>query len=200
MIVIVDYGMGNLRSVQKAFERCGSRAVVSGNPREILKADKVVLPGVGAFAHAVEELRRRKLIEPIREQIARGRPYLGICLGMQLLFDDSLEGSRTRGFGIVGGTVTKFKGSVKIPQIGWNQVRLEARRCPLFKGVSSDSFFYFVHSYYGDCIDSSWVSAVTDYGGYFCSALWRANVFATQFHPEKSQKTGLKLIRNFIKF
>ncbi len=200
MIVIVDYGMGNLRSVSKAFEACGATVKVSSSPKDIEKAEKLVVPGVGAFTHAMRELRHRKLVDPIKEKIASGTPYLGICLGLQLLFTQSEEGERAKGLNVIPGRVVKFRGALKIPHMGWNQVTLSQKNCPLFKGIKKDSNFYFVHSYFGVPEDASWTLAKTDYGKGFCSAVWKDNVFATQFHPEKSQEIGLQMIQNFIQY
>ena len=198
MIVIVDYGMGNLRSVQKAFEMEGARAVVSDQPKTVENAGKLVLPGVGAFGHAMAELKKRKLIEPLKDKIAGGTPYLGLCLGLQLLFSRSQEGGRTKGLGIIAGEVRRFKGRMKIPHIGWNGVAFKKKDCPLFKALKENVYFYFVHSYFGVPEDPDWVAGVTRYGGSFCSAVWKGGIFATQFHPEKSQSAGLRVIKNFI--
>lgn len=201
-IVIVDYGMGNLRSVAKAFEKSGAVPTVSSNARDIESADKLVLPGVGAFPSAVRELGARGLSGAIQEKIKDGTPYLGICLGLQLLFDSSEESGGERhvgGFGIIPGGVKRFKGNMKVPHMGWNTLDLGKKNCPLFKGIKNGSFFYFVHSYFGTPKDKSAIAAKTAYGPSFCSAVWKDNVYATQFHPEKSQGLGLKLIENFIK-
>ena len=197
-IVLVDYGMGNLRSVQKAFESNGVKPKITSDVRDIEKAEKIILPGVGAFTHAVRELRQRKLTEPLKEKIKSGTPYLGLCLGLQLLFSRSEEGERVKGFDVIAGPVKRFRGKLKIPHMGWNTVELKKKNCPIFKGIPDESYFYFVHSYFGKPEDSSWAAAVTRYGGEFCSAVWKNNVFATQFHPEKSQRIGLQVIRNFI--
>lgn len=197
-IVIVDYGMGNLRSVEKAFERAGARAAVSSNPIRVRKADKLVLPGVGAFAHAMRELRSRKLVEPILDKIREGAPYLGLCLGLQLLMSSSEEGN-VKGLGVIPGKVLRFKGPMKIPHMGWNQLSLKRKNDPLMKGVGAADFFYFVHSYYAAPKDKGFVAATTRYGKDFCSVLWKENIFATQFHPEKSQDAGSRVIRNFVK-
>jgi glutamine amidotransferase len=198
VIALVDYGMGNLRSVQKAFERCGGRPRITSNPKDIEKADKIILPGVGAFAHAMRELRARRLVGPLKEKIKSGTPYLGLCLGLQLLFSESEEGGRVKGFGIVPGVVRRFRGAMKIPHMGWNTVKFKRKNNPLFKGFADNCFFYFVHSYYGDPENKSVISATTPYGGHFCSAIWKENIFATQFHPEKSQAIGLCVIKNFL--
>ena len=202
MIAIIDYGMGNLRSVQKAFEKNGAEARITSSTRDIDRAEKIVLPGVGAFGGAMEELKRRGLVDVIREKIRDGVPYLGLCLGLQLLFDASeeCEGKEmAEGLGILPGVVRRFRGKLKVPHMGWNSLRFRKKNCPLFKGIESGENFYFVHSYYGVPKDPSWTAAVTPYGVEFCSAVWKDNIFATQFHPEKSQAEGLKVIRNFIK-
>ena len=199
-IVIVDYGMGNLRSVEKAFEACGARPKITSDPRVVEKADKIILPGVGAFTHAMRELKKRKLVEPIREKIKAGTPYLGLCLGLQLLFTESEEGSGLKGLGIIEGPVKRFSHKLKVPRMGWNTVGLKKKNCPLFRGISKEAYFYFVHSYYGVPRDKSWVLTTTDYGVKFCSSVWKDHVFATQFHPEKSQKQGLQMIKNFINY
>ncbi len=201
-IVIVDYGMGNLRSVEKAFEKNGAKPVVSSKPSDILSADKIVLPGVGAFTSAVLELKKRKLINPILKQIDRGTPYLGLCLGLQLLFETSEENvgkKMVKGFGVLKGTVKRFGTSLKVPQMGWNQIKILQKNCQLLKGISTGEYFYFVHSYYAAPKDKSVVLATTQYGTDYCSAVWKNNIYATQFHPEKSQGKGLQVIGNFIK-
>ncbi|MBI3252011.1 MAG: imidazole glycerol phosphate synthase subunit HisH [Candidatus Omnitrophica bacterium] len=200
MIVIVDYGMGNLRSVQKAFEAEGARALVTGSAREAEKAEKIVLPGVGAFTHAVRELKARGLFDLIKEKISSGTPYLGLCLGLQLLFSRSEEGEKRKGFGIIPGEVRRFRTKLKIPHMGWNTLEIAKKNCPLFKGVEEKDYFYFVHSFYGVPRDPSWIAARTPYGADFCSAVWKENIFATQFHPEKSQAAGLRVIKNFIDY
>lgn len=247
--LIVDYGMGNLRSVQKAFEHLGVPAIISSDPRTIAHAEQIVLPGVGAFRDAIEALRQHDLINVLRDHIAADRPFLGICLGLQLLFDRSLEDGEHEGLGIIPGTVQRFQlpPDYKIPHMGWNQVDL----CPspiatavdqkghptvgltpvqaLFAGLdvsgivpepaaaSGDSpatpgpghqdvstqpalkpWFYFVHSYHCVPNDQTWVAATTNYGGPFVSVVGRGNVMATQFHPEKSQASGLRLLKNFV--
>jgi glutamine amidotransferase len=202
-VAIVDYGMGNLRSVQKAFERNGIRPSVTSSPGVIDRADKIVLPGVGAFTAAVLELEKRNLFGLIQKKIREGTPYLGLCLGLQLLFSESEENEgkkKVRGLSIIPGRVKRFRGDLKIPHMGWNSVRPLHKRCPLFKGISEKDYFYFVHSYYGAPKDSSWTAGTTRYGVDFCSVVWKDNVFATQFHPEKSQAAGLRLIKNFIQW
>ena len=206
-IVVVDYGMGNLRSVSKALESLGASVQVSSDPAEVAQAEKLIVPGVGAFPAAMRELSARRLTEPITAAIASGKPYLGICLGLQLLFERSEEGEGASGLGVLPGTVRRLSvdGGLKIPHIGWNQIFQrrapgEARPapCPLLKGVREGSFVYFVHSYYGDPSDRAAVALESEYGMRFTAMVWRKNLFATQFHPEKSQAVGLQLLKNFI--
>ncbi len=198
MIAIVDYQMGNLRSVQKALERVGHAATITDDPQKIAAADKLVLPGVGAFGDAMRELRNRDLIQPIRDFIAKGRPFLGICLGLQLLFDESDEGGTQAGLAVIPGRVVRFDlpRPYKVPHMGWNQIRVR-RRPPLLDGVAEDAYFYFVHSYYVVPADQAVVALEANYPEAFCAMAWRDNVYATQFHPEKSQADGLRLLRNF---
>jgi imidazole glycerol-phosphate synthase subunit HisH len=198
MITIVDYGMGNLRSVQKGFEKVGHPALVSSDPGEVAAADKLVVPGVGAFEDAVDELNRRGLTEPILAAIEAGKPFLGICLGLQLLFDVSYEHGEHRGFGVVPGEVVRFDlpGQYSVPHMGWNQLRIR-RRPPILEGIEEGDYFYFVHSYYVAPRDPEVVATTTDYPDPFCSMVWRGNLFATQFHPEKSQAKGLRILKNF---
>ncbi|MBI4004193.1 MAG: imidazole glycerol phosphate synthase subunit HisH [Candidatus Omnitrophica bacterium] len=212
MIVVIDYGMGNLRSVSKALESLGASVRVSSDPNEVAAASKVILPGVGAFGAAMDELKRRQLVEPIKTVIGGGKPYLGICLGLQLLFEHSEEGDAA-GLGLLRGAVKRFAfhsspttdhSSLKIPHMGWNQVQRQATsdkrqgECPLLSGIPDKSFFYFVHSYYGAPQDRSVVALETEYGERFASMVWEGRLFATQFHPEKSQALGLRLLKNFI--
>lgn len=198
MIAIVDYQMGNLRSVQKALERVGHAAAITSDPRTLQKADKIILPGVGAFADAIAELRRRELVEPIREAIAGGKPFLGICLGLQLLFDVGYEDGVHEGLGVLAGEVRRFEvpPEYKVPHMGWNRVKL-VRRPPIFAGVEDESYFYFVHSYYVVPEDKTVVAGEASYPDPFCAMAWRDNLFATQFHPEKSQQAGLRVLKNF---
>jgi glutamine amidotransferase len=196
MIVIVDYGMGNLRSVQKGFQSQGIEALVSKSPSDISKAEKLVVPGVGAFGDAMEELTKRKLADPIRDSIKQGKPFLGLCLGLQLLFEVSSERGRHKGLGILEGEVKRFQPGLKIPHMGWNQVKFKGQ-CSIFKGIEDESYFYFVHSYYVEPKDQSVASATTDYGIEFASAVCKDNIYGLQFHPEKSQDLGLKMLKNF---
>ena len=198
MIAIVDYQMGNLRSVQKAFERVGHAAAITADPRVLEQADHVVLPGVGAFADAIAEIRRRELIEPIRTAIASGKPFLGICLGLQMLFDVGYEDGVHEGLGVIPGEVRRFNvpAEYKVPHMGWNHVS-QRRPAPIFQGIADNSHFYFVHSYYVVPKDESVIAGEASYPDPFCAAIWRDNLFATQFHPEKSQAAGLQLLKNF---
>jgi len=198
MITIVDYGMGNLRSVQKGFEKVGHPALVSSDPDQVAAADKLVVPGVGAFEDAVDELKRRGLTEPILAAIQADKPFLGICLGLQLLFDVSYEHGEHRGFGVLPGEVVRFDlpRQYSVPHMGWNQLRID-RRPPILEGIEDGTYFYFVHSYYVVPRDAEVVAGTTDYPEPFCSMVWRGNLFATQFHPEKSQAKGLRILKNF---
>lgn len=197
MIVIVDYGMGNLRSVHKAFEKVGFPAVVTQDAEMIRKADGLVVPGVGAFAKAMENLKNLNLVSPIVEFIEKGKPFLGICLGLQLLFSESAEFGWQRGLSIFKGRVVRFTAPhLKIPHMGWNSIHMK-KAIPLFKGLAEGSCFYFVHSYYPVPEEEKVVASTTDYGGEFTSGISSGNLFAFQFHPEKSQTAGLQIIKNF---
>lgn len=199
-IAIIDYGMGNLRSVQKALEKVGSTATITSDADRIASADKVILPGVGAFRDAIQALRDHRLIDVIHQSVDSGRPFLGICLGMQLLLERSFEDGEYEGLGIIPGSVRRFDvdPSLKIPHMGWNQLSITDDANPLFAGVDLSAWYYFVHSYYVDPADGSWTAATSDYGGSFTASVRRENVFATQFHPEKSQSAGLLLLKNFV--
>ncbi|WP_145282590.1 imidazole glycerol phosphate synthase subunit HisH [Pirellulimonas nuda] len=199
MIALVDYDMGNLRSVQKGLERVGHAAVVTSDPEVVRHADKIVLPGVGAFSDAIASLRERGLVDPLCDAIAAGTPLLGICLGMQLLFERSHEDGVHEGLGVLPGEVVRFAGlphECKVPHMGWNQLSIK-RPSPVLEGIHDGDYFYFVHSYYVRPGDAGLVAAETDYHVPFCSCVHRDNVFAAQFHPEKSQACGLRLLRNF---
>ncbi len=198
MLAIIDYQMGNLRSVQKALEKIGHSAVITSDAAEIAKADKVILPGVGAFEDAMTELRKRDLIGPIKDAVAADKPFLGICLGLQLLFDVGYENGQHEGLGILPGEVVRFDvpAEFKVPHMGWNALSM-VNRSPVLEGLADGTHVYFVHSYYVKPRDSSVIATQTDYGGPFCSMIWRGNLFATQFHPEKSQADGLRILRNF---
>ncbi len=198
MIAIIDYQMGNLRSVQKGFEKVGHRATITSDPDVLARAEKVVLPGVGAFADAMAELRRRELVEPIRQAVDSGKPFLGICLGLQLLFDVGYENGTHQGLGILRGEVVRFNvpREYKVPHMGWNQLSIR-RPAPLLAGLADGVHCYFVHSYYVAPAETAVVATETDYPTPFCSMIWRDNLFATQFHPEKSQRHGLRMLANF---
>ena len=195
--------MGNLRSVQKALEHVGCSATITSQPDEIANAKKVILPGVGAFGDALRELRSRHLVEPITASIRQGKPFLGICLGLQLLFDVGYEGGEQPGLGLLGGIVQRFPANfpselgLKVPHMGWNQVRVNKADSPLLRDIPSDAHFYFVHSYFVTPTNDQLVWLSCDYGQPFCAAVWQDNLFATQFHPEKSQRDGLQLLKNF---
>lgn len=200
-IVIVDYGMGNLRSVQKAFEAVGHAAAISADPDMVAGATKVVLPGVGAFQDAVARMRETGLADAVTRHVAAGKPFLGICLGLQMLFTRGHEDGVHAGLDLVAGDVVGFppQPGLKVPHMGWNTLTLTRTDCPLFDGLPPDPAFYFVHGYYAVPGDDSVVAATADYHGPFCAALWRDNVFATQFHPEKSQGLGLAVLKNFAR-
>ena len=205
MIVIIDYGMGNLRSVAKALESAGANEVRASSELEIIQqADKIVLPGVGAIKEAMRELKRLDLIEVIKKNIFK-KPFLGICLGLQLLFERSEEGGTVRGLGVFEGTVRRFPDKLKVPHMGWNQVKTRNQKpvtsnqkCGILKGIPDNSYFYFCHSYYAAPKDENIVAATTDYGLEFTSAIRKDNLFACQFHPEKSQNLGLRVLKNFV--
>ena len=202
MIALLDYGAGNLRSVEKALRFVGGDVELVSSPDGMKDASAVVLPGVGAFDDCVNAMQRQELLETSREFINTGRPFLGICVGYQAMFERSEEfDSRAAGLGLFKGSVVRFPDGqwLKIPQIGWNQIEIVKPECPIFQGVENGSHVYFVHSYYPQTEDDSIVACRTTYGVDFASAVWRDNIFATQFHPEKSQKVGLKILENFVK-
>lgn len=196
MIAIIDYGMGNLRSVQKALEEVGAKTVVTQNTSDIEKAKKIVLPGVGAIKPAMEKLKALKLIPVIKEAVGGNKPFLGICLGLQLLFEKSDEGGNVTGLGILPGEVVRFS-KLKVPHMGWNQIRVK-NPCPMFSGIKDLSDFYFCHSYFVKPADKNITAASTDYGIEFTSAVYQKNLFGVQFHPEKSQTIGLQILKNFV--
>ncbi|OGP16063.1 MAG: imidazole glycerol phosphate synthase, glutamine amidotransferase subunit [Deltaproteobacteria bacterium GWA2_55_10] len=198
MIAIIDYDMGNLRSVAKAFEKVGATAAVTRDPKAILNASHVVLPGVGAFKDCMRNLDEYGLIDPIIKSIESGKPFLGICLGLQLLFDESMEFGRHKGLGVIKGKVVRFpEGTgLKVPHMGWNEAN-KRKDSPLLSGIEDDTFFYFVHSYYAVPEDRSVDLTTTGYGMDFTSSIMKDNIMACQFHPEKSQKPGLKVLENF---
>lgn len=200
MITVVDYGMGNLRSVAKAFEAVGANIKVSSKPEDIKNSKAIVIPGVGAFKDAIKHLKELNLYDEIINHINDKKPYFGICLGLQILFEKGYEFGEHRGLGIIKGKVIRFtqKEGYKIPHMGWNQVNIKQKN-GLFKNIKNSEFFYFVHSFYVVPEDSRVIASTTDYINEFCSSIQIDNIWAVQFHPEKSQKPGLKLIKNFVK-
>lgn len=199
MIAIVDYGMGNLRSVQKAFQHVGAEADIVRDIKKVETATHIVLPGVGAFGDAMHNLKQAGLIDPIVKAISKERPFLGICLGLQLMFSESEEMGIHRGLDVLPGKVRKFPVGERVPQIGWNQVHIQ-KETPLFEGVPDGSYFYFVHSFYVDPEQKSDVVGTTDYGIDYVSVAGNERAFGVQFHPEKSQDAGLKILQNFSRF
>ena len=198
---MLDYGSGNLRSVHKSLLKVGAEVRLVQRPEEIGDAAGLVLPGVGAFDDCINALRKQELLEAARSFIQTGKPFLGICVGYQALFERSEEfNSCAAGLGIFQGRVVRFAeaAGLKIPQIGWNQIEITRPDCPLYRGIPSGSYVYFVHSFHPEPVDASIIATRTDYGTRFASSVWRDNVFATQFHPEKSQKVGLQLLQNFV--
>ena len=195
-VAIIDYGVGNLRSVEKAFQAGGADAVVTSDERELRAADKLVLPGVGAFRACMEALNARGFDRLVRERVAGGTPLLGVCVGMQMLFEESEEFGATSGLGLLRGRVRRFAGGLRVPQVGWNQVEWRGAHA-LAEGIDDESFFYFVHSYFCDAVEESDVLGVTDYGARYASVVARGVVCGVQFHPEKSQAAGLRLLKNF---
>ena len=200
MIALIDYGSGNLRSVHKALLKVGARVRLVQRPEELADAQALVLPGVGAFDDCIQALQKQGLLDASRQFIQSGRPFLGICVGYQALFEKSEEfNSCAAGLNVFRGKVVRFaeQPGLKIPQIGWNQLEIVKPECPLFRGITSGSYVYFVHSFFPKPADSAIVATRTTYGETFASAVWRDNVYATQFHPEKSQNVGLQLLENF---
>jgi len=201
MIIVIDYGMGNLHSVRKALEVAGARVKVSSSPADIEKAEKIVFPGVGAFGEAMKELGRRKLAGPIKDSIFAGKPFLGLCLGLQLLFEKSEEAPGIKGLGVLRGNVKRFRlKGLKVPHMGWNNIkstRHKTQDTRILKGIPDDSYMYFVHSYYADPKYASDVLTTSTYGRTFVSAVSRDNVYGTQFHPEKSHRFGMQILENF---
>jgi len=201
MIALLDYGSGNIRSVEKALRKAGADVQISQNPKILKQARGAVLPGVGAFDDCITAMRKQELSEGIKTFIQSGRPFLGICVGYQALFESSEEfNSCAAGLGLYKGKVVRFKErpGLKIPQIGWNQIEITQPNCPLYRDIPSGSYVYFVHSFFPKPVDETLVATRTEYGETFASSVWRDNVFATQFHPEKSQTVGLRLLRNFV--
>jgi len=196
-VVIVDYGAGNLRSVERAVTRAGFEPVISGRPEDVAAADVLIVPGVGAAADTMRNLRERGLVEPIRQYIAAGRPFLGVCMGLQALLTVSEEGGEHECLGVIPGRVRRLPHGLKVPHMGWNRVR-QRRPHPVFDGIPDEAYFYFVHSYYPDPEDGSVVVGETDYGVTFASVVATDGLVATQFHPEKSGEVGLRFYQNFL--
>ena len=197
-VAIIDYGVGNLRSVEKAFAAMGCDAIVTGNDRELRNAERLVLPGVGAFGACMQALTERGFDHLVRERVREGIPLLGVCVGMQMLFEESDEFGRTAGLGLLRGCVQRFSNDLVVPQVGWNQIR-QRKMHTLFEGVTDQSFFYFVHSFFCDPVDNSTIIGETEYSNTYASVVAQANVYGVQFHPEKSQVAGLQLLRNFAR-
>ena len=196
MIAVVDYGMGNLRSVQKGFEKVGLEAIVTSDIKTIESASRIVLPGVGAFTDCMNNLEDRGLVEPVIRGIEKGKPFLGICLGLQLLFEESEEFGNRKGLGVIKGKVKRFpKGDLKVPHMGWNSIK-KVKDTPILADLADDSYLYFVHSYYV-LPDEDVTATTTGYGMEFTSSIVKDNIFACQFHPEKSQADGLKILKAF---
>ncbi|MDI6759098.1 MAG: imidazole glycerol phosphate synthase subunit HisH [Candidatus Omnitrophota bacterium] len=211
MIAIVDYGMGNIHSVNKALQISGAKTIIINKPADIQLCDKLVLPGVGAFDDAILELKKQRLIKALLAHIKLKKPFLGICLGMQILFEVSEEAAQAKGLGVLKGVVKRFQShkDLKVPHIGWNQIKTvnlpinsavqrKSKKCPLLKDIPNGSYAYFCHSYYPEPEDKNVIAALTDYGINFASCVWKDNVYGVQFHPEKSQIIGLKILENFV--
>ncbi len=199
-IVIIDYGMGNLRNVQKGFEKIGCNAKLTRNKKEIGRASAVVLPGVGAFKDCMKNLEKYGLVDPLLRSIDKGKPYLGICLGLQILFSESEEFGPHKGLNLIRGKVVRFRPDPehKVPHMGWNTIEKQGE-VPMLESIENGDFFYFVHSYYVIPEEARWISTFTTYGKPFVSSIWKENLFATQFHPEKSQQKGLRILENFVR-
>ena len=195
-VAIIDYGVGNLRSVEKAFAAMGCEAIVSGDERVLREAERLVLPGVGAFAACMKALKERGFDRLVKQKVREGTPVLGVCVGMQLLFDESEEFGSTRGLGLLRGSVRRFSGDLVVPHIGWNRIQ-QTRAHQLFEGIEEGAFCYFVHSFYCEPVDESVVVGETEYGVRYASVVAEGNVCGVQFHPEKSQDIGLRMLRNF---
>jgi len=212
MIAVIDYGMGNLRSVQKALEVVGAKTKVTSDPKDLKKCEKIVFPGVGSFGEAMRELKKLKLIAPMRDAIEGGKPFLGLCLGLQLLFEKSEESPGVKGLCVLKGESKRFKFAhnaqrtthnvLKVPHMGWNCIKRtmhNAQRTTILNGIPDDTYMYFVHSYYVKPKDKNIALTTTDYGIDFVSGIAKDNIYAFQFHPEKSQEVGLKILKNFVR-
>lgn len=196
-IAVIDYGSGNIGSVTKAIKAVGGNVRVTSSPIGLERVGKIVLPGVGSFSNCIQGLKKKRLLLPLIKNIKKGKYYLGLCLGMQILFSISFEEGRHRGLNIFSGEVIRFSGDLKVPQIGWNRLNIKKLNCPIFKNLSRSPWMYFVHSYYVRC-DEGIISATTQYGSEFPSAIWEDHIFGLQFHPEKSQDEGLRILKNFV--
>jgi len=200
MLALIDYGSGNLRSAEKALARVGANVQIVNRPSAVLAADAVVLPGVGAFGDCIKNLTELGMDSAIRQFIQTGKPFLGICVGLQMLFESGTESPGVPGLGVLPGIVPRFASdALKVPHMGWNRLRIRQPACPLLAGITDGSYVYFVHSYYGAPRQDAAVAATTEYGIEFASVIWSGNIFATQFHPEKSQSVGLKMLENFVR-
>jgi imidazole glycerol-phosphate synthase subunit HisH len=197
LIAVIDYGMGNLRSVTNALEKLGANAVVTRDKKVIKASKAIILPGVGAFGKCIENMEKLGLLGFIKETIEEGKQYLGICLGMQVLFESSEEAPGIAGMGVLKGTAPRFTGNIKIPHMGWNSIKI-VKETEILKGIEDGEYLYFVHSYYCSPENKGIVATTTPYGGEFVSSVQKDNIFACQFHPEKSQRVGLKLLQNFV--
>ena len=197
MIAVIDYGVGNLRSVEKSLEYVGAEVCITSQSDDIMNADKIVFPGVGAIKPALDKLSHLNLMDPILRAMESGKPFLSICVGFQILFQTSEEGGEVKGLGVLKGRVQKFS-SLKVPQIGWNKIKIENKNCPLFLDVEDGSYVYFCHSYYVQDIEADNIATSTAYGCRYTSSVWKDNIYGVQFHPEKSQTVGLKILDNFV--
>jgi len=199
-IVIIDYEMGNLRSVQKAIEKVGGRATISSDPKVIAKASKLILPGVGAFGKAMQNLQKMNLIDVIKSKVKEKTPLLGICLGYQILFEKGFEKGEHQGLGLISGQIELLKTmkDLKVPHMGWNQIKVQNKNSKLFKNISAQDYFYFVHSYYSANVSKELNAATVNYGSEFVCAIEKDNLFGVQFHPEKSSDNGLQILKNFV--
>jgi imidazole glycerol-phosphate synthase subunit HisH len=198
-VAIIDYGVGNLRSVEKAFAATGCEAIVSADESELRNAQRLVLPGVGAFAACMNALTERGFDRLVREKARQGTPLLGVCVGMQLLFDESDEFGATKGLGLLRGSVRRFKNDLVVPHVGWNRIQ-QKKQHSLFDGIEDGSFCYFVHSFYCEPADENVVAGETEYGSRYASVIAQENICGVQFHPEKSQEVGLRMLKNFVSF
>jgi len=197
MIAVIDYGAGNLKSITNALDFISVKYKVTDKKEDIIKADKIIFPGVGNFGDCIGSLRKKGLIDVLKKEI-NNKPYLGICLGLQILFEESEESPRVKGLSVLKGKCKRFAGKLKVPQIGWNSIKIKKDN-GLLKGVKGESYFYFVHSYYADPLDKEIICTLTDYGIEYCSGVCKDNIFAFQFHPERSGEIGLRILRNFVR-